>query len=71
MLRVDYVGRKYYICSVFPSFTAIHAVSFPCGGGEQNMVQAQFSLVFKNLTKCESITGAAVSKLKLCGFDGM
>lgn len=70
MVRVDYVERK-YICSVFPSCTGVDVVPFPYWYGEQNMLQAKFSLVFKELTKWESITGTAVSKLKIGGFDGM
>jgi hypothetical protein len=71
MVKVDYVERKYYTCSVFPSFTGIHAVPFPYWCAEQNMLQAKFSLVFKEHTKWESITCTGVSKLKIGGFDGM
>jgi hypothetical protein len=65
------VERKYYTCSVFPCFTGIHAVQFPYWCGEQNILQEKFFLMFKELTKWESIIGTAVSKLKVGGFDGM
>lgn len=68
MLRADYVERKRCACSASLSFLWIACFVFTWVQRRKYGTE-NISLLFKQLTKCASITGAAVLELQIGRFD--
>jgi hypothetical protein len=68
MVRVDYVERKRCACFASLSFLGITCFVFIWVQRTKYATQ-NVSLGFKQLTKCGSITGAAVLELEIGRFN--